>query len=246
MKPVGASGYMATRCGVYPLELPLGAAHVNDIRGGAMKRVIALAIAVALPVLAAAETSTWTFDPKHSDASFAVKHLVISTVRGHFGKVTGTVQLDEVDVTKSSVEATVDTTTVDTRIADRDRHLKSADFFEVEKYPTMTFKSKKVETKGEGKLAVTGDLTIKATTRPVTFDVDYTPKSIRGPSGDERRGITAVAKISRKEFGVLYSKVVEAGPVVGDEVTIQIDTELIKTAPKGQASAEEKPGDRKG
>jgi polyisoprenoid-binding protein YceI len=203
-----------------------------------MKRIIALAIAAALPALAAAEPSTWTFDAKHSNAGFAVKHLVISTVRGHFGKIGGTVTLDDADVTRSTVEATVETAGVNTHNVDRDKHLRSADFFEVEKYPTMTFKSKKVERKGEDKLALTGDLTIKETTRPVTFDVDYTPRSIKGPSGDERRGITATTRISRKEFGLTYGKMVEAGPVIGDEVTIQIDAELIKQAPKSQASAE--------
>ena len=201
-----------------------------------MKRLIAVALAAVLPALALAETSTWTIDPNHTDSTFAVKHLVISTVRGHFGKTTGALKLDEKDITKSSVEATVDVTTIDTRVEKRDAHLKSADFFEVEKYPTMTFKSTKVQKSGDGKLKVTGDLTMKATTKPVTFDVTYT-KPITDPGGNTRRGFSAKTRVNRKEFGLQYSKAVEAGPVVGDQVEVQIDAEATKEKAKEQAKA---------
>ena len=204
-----------------------------------MKRFIALALAAALPSFASAETSTWQLDPAHSDSSFAVKHLVISTVRGHFGKTTGTVKLDESDVTKSSAEATVDVSSIDTRVQKRDEDLKSPNFFDVQKYPTATFKSTKVEKAGEDRLKITGDLTLKGTTKPVTFDVTYTPKAITGARGETRRGFAAKTELNRKDFGLNYSKTVEAGPVVGDTVTLEIDGELIKDQPKA-ATAEAK------
>jgi polyisoprenoid-binding protein YceI len=196
-----------------------------------MKRLIALALTVLLPGLALAGTSSWTGDPMHTDATFAVKHMVISTVRGHFGKLTWKMQLDDEDWTKSRVEATVDVSTIDTRVPGRDADLRSPNFFDVAKYPSMTFKSTKVQKRGDDGLEVTGDLTIKDTTRPVTFDVTYT-KPITGGRGEIRRGFTARGKINRKEFGLLYSKAVEAGPVVGDQVDIEIDAEAIKDAPK--------------
>ncbi len=196
-----------------------------------MKRLLAVALALAAPAAALAQ-STWSVDPAHTHASFTVRHLVISNVRGEFGKTTGTVKLDEKDVTKSTVEATVETTTIDTRVADRDNHLRSPDFFDVAKYPAMTFKSTKVEPAGEGKLKVTGNLTIKDVTKPVVFDVTGPTKEIKDPWGNTRRGVSASAKINRKDFGLLWSKTIEAGPVVGDEVAIEIEAELLKQAPK--------------
>lgn len=204
-----------------------------------MKRFLALALTAVLPALAAAETSNWTIDPAHTSSQFSVKHLVISTVRGQFGKTTGALRLDEKDLTKSAVEATIDVTTIDTRVADRDTHLKSPDFFDAAKYPTMTFKSTKVEKAGDDKLKVTGDLTLKGTTKPVILDVSYSPTAITGMRGESRRGFSATTKISRKDFGLSWSKVVEAGPVVGDEVTIVIDAETIKEQAKAAAAAKE-------
>jgi polyisoprenoid-binding protein YceI len=194
-----------------------------------MQRFLALALTALLPSLAAAEASSWTFDPGHTSSQFSVRHLVISTVRGQFGKTTGTLRLDEKDLTKSAVEATVDVTTIDTRVADRDTHLKSPDFFDAAKYPTMTFKSTKVEKAGDGRLKVTGDLTIKATTKPVVLDVTYSPSAITGPRGETRRGFNATTTVNRKDFGLSWSKVVEAGPVVGDEINIVIDAEAIRS-----------------
>jgi polyisoprenoid-binding protein YceI len=202
-----------------------------------MKRFLALALAASLPGLAAAEVSSWTIDPAHTSSQFSVRHLVISTVRGHFGKTTGTLSLDEKDLSKSAVEATIDVTSIDTRVADRDAHPKAPDFFDAAKYPTMTFKSTKVQKAGKGKLKVTGDLTIKGTTKPVVLDVSYTPAAITDMRGASRRGFSASTKINRKDFGLNWSKVVEAGPVVGDEVTITIDAEVIKDQPKEQAKA---------
>ena len=204
-----------------------------------MKRFLVLALTAILPSLAAAEATSWTIDPAHTNSQFSVKHLVISTVRGQFGKTTGSLKLDEKDLTKSAVEATVDVTTIDTRVADRDAHLKSPDFFDVAKYPTMTFKSTKVEKAGKDKLKVKGDLTIKGTTKPVVFDVTYAPVAIKGMKGESRRGFSAATKINRKDFGLNWSKMVEAGPVVGDEVAINIDAEAIKEQAKAVEAAKE-------
>ncbi len=196
-----------------------------------MNRLLALALAAALPALAAAETSNWTFDPAHSSAQFSVKHLVISTVRGQFGKTTGALKLDEQDITRSSVEATVDVTTIDTRVAARDADLRSRNFFDAANYPTMTFRSTKAEKAGDDRLKVSGDLTIRGTTKPVVWDVTYSPPT-KGMMGETRRGFAASTKINRKDFGLAYSKMIEAGPVVGDEVAITVDAEAIKDKPK--------------
>ncbi len=195
-----------------------------------MKRFLALCLALAAPAAALAQATSWNVDPAHSNASFTVRHLVISTVRGEFQKISGAVKLDEKDVAKSTVEATIETASIDTRVPDRDKHLKSPDFFDVEKYPTMTFKSTKVESAGKGKLKVTGDLTMKGVTKPVVFAVDGPTAEIKDPWGNARRGLSASTTINRRDWGLNWSKTIEAGPVVGDEVTIQIDAELVKQA----------------
>ncbi len=195
-----------------------------------MKRMVRIAavVAAALPGLALGATSTWQLDSAHTHASFGVKHLVISTVRGEFGKTTGTVVLDESDVTRSRVEATIDATTVDTREPTRDADLRSANFLDVAKFPTITFKSTKVEKAGEGKLKVTGDLTIHGVTRSVTLDVAGPTHEIKDPWGNAKRGVSASVKINRKDFGLVWSKGVESVPVVGDEVAIEVDAELAR------------------
>ena len=195
-----------------------------------MKRIvrIAAALALALPGLALGASSTWQIDPAHTHAIFGVRHLVISTVKGEFGKTTGTLVLDDADVTKSKVEATIDATTVNTREPKRDEHLRSPDFFDVAKHPTLTFKSTKVEKAGEGKLRVAGDLTIRGVTKSVTLDVSGPTQEIKDPWGNAKRGVSATTKINRKDFGLAWSKTIEAGPVVGDEVTIEIEAELAK------------------
>ncbi len=195
-----------------------------------MKRIarIAAVLALALPGLALGATSTWQLDPAHTHAIFGVRHLVITTVKGEFGKTTGTLVLDEADVTRSKVEATIDVTTLNTREPKRDEHLRSPDFFDVAKHQTITFKSTKVEKAGEGKLKVTGDLTIRGVTKPVTLDVDGPTREIKDPWGNVKRGVSATGKINRKDFGLNWSKTIEAGPVVGDEVTIEIESELAK------------------
>jgi polyisoprenoid-binding protein YceI len=204
-----------------------------------MKRLLAFAVALA-PVLAAAEAATWTIDPAHTSSGFAVKHLVVSTVRGQFGKTTGTIQLDDKNLAKSSVEAQVDVDSLTTGVGDRDNHLKSPDFFDAANNPTITFKSTKVAKAGGDKLKVTGDLTMKGTTKPVTFDATYS-KAIAGMKGEMRRAFSATTKINRKDFGLNWSKTVEAGPIVGDQVTITIDAEAVMNkAGDAQAKDEKK------
>ena len=209
-----------------------------------MKRLLAFAVALA-PVFAAAEATTWTIDPAHSTSGFAVKHLVVSTVRGQFGKTTGTIVVDDKDLTKSKVDAQVDVNTITTGVDDRDNHLKSPDFFDAANNGTITFKSTKVAKAGADKLKVTGDLTMKGKTKPVTFDVTYS-KPITGMMGETRRAFSATTTINRKDYGLNWSKTVEAGPVVSDKVVINIDVEATKAKPEeqqakaGSANKEEK------
>jgi polyisoprenoid-binding protein YceI len=190
--------------------------------------------ATGLSLPAAAAGSTWQIDPQHSSAQFAVRHLGLSTVRGAFSKLSGTMVLDDQDITKSSVEVTIDVNTVDTREPDRDKDLRSERFFDVARFPTMTFKSKKVEQIAPGKLRVTGDLTIHGTTKEVLLDVDGLTPPTRDPWGNQRVAATATTKINRQDYGVKWNaKLDNGGVVVGDDVNITIDVEMIqKAAPK--------------
>ncbi len=187
--------------------------------------IAALAAVLALPGPAA--TSTWQIDPNHSAAQFAVRHLAISTVRGAFTKVSGTVQLDDKNIAKSSVDVTIDAASV----PDRDNDLRSDHFFDVAKYPTITFISKKVEQVGAGRLRITGDLTIHGTTKEVVLDVDGPTPRVKDPWGNQRTAAMATAKINRQDFGVKWNATMDnGGVVVGDDVTITIDVELVQKA----------------
>ena len=190
---------------------------------------LATGLAALMTLPASAATSTWQIDPAHTAAQFSVKHLAISTVRGGFSNVKGTVILDDADVSKSSVDVTIDVSTVDTRTPDRDKDLKSDKFFDVAKYPTMTFKSTKVEQAGAGKLKVTGDLTIRGTTKSVVLDVDGPTAPVKDPWGNQRSAVTATTKINRQDFGVKWNATMDnGGVVVGDEVSITIDAEMVQ------------------
>jgi polyisoprenoid-binding protein YceI len=190
-------------------------------------------LAAALSLPAAAATSTWQIDPAHSSAQFAVKHLAISTVRGAFTKVNGTVQLDDKDITKSSVDVTIDVNSVDTRVPDRDKDLRSDHFFDAEHFPTITFKSKRVEQVAPGKLKVTGDLTMHGITKEVTLDVEGPTAPVKDPWGNQRIAINATTKINRQDFGVKWNATMDnGGVVVGDEVAITIDAESVQKAAK--------------
>lgn len=190
-------------------------------------------LAAVLAVPGHAATSTWQIDPNHSSAQFAVRHLTISTVRGAFTKVSGTVQWDDADITKSVVDVTIDATSVDTRVEGRDKDLRSDHFFDVAKYPTITFKSKKVEQAGAGKLKITGDLTIHGTTKEVVLDVDGPTPAVKDPWGNQRMAATATTKINRQDFGVKWNATMDnGGVVVGDDVSITLDVEMVKAAAK--------------
>jgi polyisoprenoid-binding protein YceI len=197
-----------------------------------MKTVQRIALASAIILLATlsarAQTPTWNIDPAHSTAQFTVRHLAISNVTESFTKVSGSVVLDESDITKSQVSASIDVSSIDTRVEKRDQDLKSPNFFEVEKYPTIEFKSKRIVSSG-GKLQVIGDLTIHGTTREVTLDVDGPTPALTDPWGNWRRGISAATAINRKDFNLTYNKLLGTREaVVGDNVKIQIDAEMVK------------------
>jgi len=189
----------------------------------------ALLLSVAtLAPLAAASASEYSIDPSHSQAAFSVRHLMISNVRGEFGKTTGSVTVDDADITRSTVSATIDATTINTREPKRDGHLRSPDFFDTAKFPTITFKSTSVKKAGKDKLTVAGDLTMHGVTKPVTLEVTLTPE-LKSPFGDVRRGVQATTKLNRKDFGLTWNKALETGGVVvGDEVAVTLDVELVK------------------
>ena len=201
------------------------------------KLLATLLVVLALASISWGQAATWQIDSRHSYAHFSVRHLMVSNVRGSFSKVSGTLLIDEKDLTKSSVEATIDTSTINTQEPDRDKHLRSADFFDVEKHPTITFKSKKVEKAGKDRLRVIGDLTIRGVTKQVVLDVEGPTAAIKDPRGNLKRGATATTKVNRQDFGVAWNRTLEAGGVVvGDQVSITIELELAKVKPKPAAA----------
>ena len=174
-------------------------------------------------------TSTWVIDRVHSTAQFKVKHMMISNVLGEFTSITGVLERDGNDITKSKIRASIDANTINTRDPQRDTHLKSEDFFYVEKYPVLTFNSTTIAKNEEGELKVSGDLTIRGVTRNVVFDVEGPSPSQKDPWGNTRIGLSATTRISRKDFGLIWNAALEAGGLlVGDAVTINLDVQLIK------------------
>jgi polyisoprenoid-binding protein YceI len=189
--------------------------------------LIALVLVIAAPLAASADT--WQIDPVHTTVEFTVRHMMISNVRGQFTKVAGTITANGNDPASVRIEATIDTSSIDTRSADRDADLKSANFLDVAKYPTMTFKSRKIEPAGTGAWKIVGDLTLHGVTKEVTLDVQGPTPPIKDPWGNTRAGASATTKISRKDFGLTWNKLLEAGgAVVGDEVAVSIDVEAVK------------------
>lgn len=176
------------------------------------------------------QTSTaWNIDPAHSIAEFKVKHMMISNVKGQFSKVSGVLNLVESDLSKSSVESSIDASSIETRDGQRDTHLKSADFFDVAHFPTLHFKSTSVSIIGDGELSVDGDLTIHGVTRKVRFAVEGPTPPTKDPWGNTRVAISAVTKINRRDFGLTWNAALETGGIlVGDEVTITLDAEFVK------------------
>jgi len=189
--------------------------------------LFALVLCLAAPGLAL--SAPWEFDAAHTGVHFKVRHLMVAHVRGDFEKFTGKIVYDESDITKSSADITIEAASINTRVAKRDEHLRSPDFLDVAKFPTITFKSKKVEKAGDGKLKMTGDLTIKGVTKEVVLDVEGPAPAIKDMQGNIRVGGSAATKINRKDFGLTWQKMLEAGGVaVGDEVEITIDLEIFR------------------
>ena len=190
------------------------------------KTAIVMAIVVALPVLVHADT--WQIDSSHTSVEFTVRHMMISNVKGQFQKTTGTITANGNDPASAKIDVTIDASSVDTRVERRDAHLKSPDFLDVAKFPTITFKSTKVEAAGPNKWTMTGDLTIHGVTRPVVLDVEGSGAPIQ-VMGHTRAGASATAKIKRSDFGLTWNKALETGGVlVGDDIAISIDIEAVK------------------
>ena len=174
-------------------------------------------------------TTTWKIDAAHSVVEFKVRHMMISNVKGQFTVITGSMTLDPKDITKSRIEASVDAASINTRDVQRDGHLKSPDFFDVENYPKLTLASTRVERKSEGELAVTGNLTIHGVTREVVFDVEGPTPPRKDPWGNARIGVSATAKINRKEFGISYNPLLDnGGAIVSDEIKLNLQIELVQ------------------
>ncbi len=192
--------------------------------------LILSAASLGLAQYASAQVETWNLDPMHSSAAFSVRHMGISTVRGAFTKVNGTAHLDASDVTKSALDVTIDAASVDTRVAMRDDDLRSDHFLDVAKYPTMTFKSKRVEKAGSGKLKVTGDLTIHGVTKEVVLDVDGPNGPVKDPRGNSKMGASATTTIDRTAFGMTGYP-----GMIGNDIGITLDVEMAKASPASGA-----------
>jgi polyisoprenoid-binding protein YceI len=198
-----------------------------------MRNVALLSTLVASSSMAAPATvAAWDIDASHTTTGFAVRHLMVSTVRGQFNKVSGTVVIDDADLTRSRLDVTIDAASVESRDAKRDEHLRSADFLDVARYPTITFRSTRVENGSDGKLRAIGDLTIHGVTKPVTLTIEELAAPSKAPWGTTVRGATATGVINRKDFGLVWNKTLETGGIaVGDEVKLTIDTELVLRDP---------------
>lgn len=206
-----------------------------------MRSLKLLAASFLLLSPALAHASTWDIDPAHSTVEFSVRHVMVTTVKGQFQKVKGALELDEKDPTKSTVEVSIETASIDTREAKRDGHLKSPDFFDAAKFPALTFKSTKVEKAGKGKFKVTGDLSMHGITKPVVLAVEGPSASIKDPFGRTVRGVMATGKLDRKDWGMTWNKALDSGGfVVSDEVKLDINAELAErmATPPAPAPAE--------
>jgi polyisoprenoid-binding protein YceI len=184
---------------------------------------------MSTPTTAPAAVSTWKIDPVHSSAEFRVRHMMISNVRGHFTGVSGSLNYNEADAAQSKVGATIDAATVDTRDPQRDTHLKSAEFFDVEKFPTLEFRSSRIARRADGTLTLSGPLTIHGVTREVEFAIEGPTPPVKDPWGNERIGVHASTKINRFDYGLTFNAVLETGGVmVGEEVAITLELEFVK------------------
>ncbi len=197
------------------------------------KFTLGVILAAVLAISSLAATTIWQIDPQHTAAGFSIKHLMISTVRGQFKSVTGTVVWDDQDINKSTVDVTIDANTADTSEPKRDADLKSGNFFDVAHYPTITFKSKKIEQVSAGKIKITGDLTIHGVTKEVALNVEGPTGPVKDPWGNTRVAASATTRINRQDFGIKWdNKMDNGGLVVSNDVDITIDLEMIKKEPK--------------
>ena len=197
------------------------------------KRFLTAFIAVSALFISAANAATWTIDKAHSEVGFDAVHMMISNVHGTFTDYDATVQFDPKDPASLSIDATVRTASVNTNNERRDGHLKSSDFFDVEKFPAMTFKSKKTEKLGDGHFKATGDLTLRDVTKEITLDVNGLATIIKDMQGNMRTAATATATINREDFGLMWNKILEGGGVlVSKDITIRISVELVEQKPE--------------
>ena len=198
----------------------------NRMKKAVVPAVLALGF---IPMAASARAETWSIDPMHTNISFAVQHMVISKIRGQFNKFSGTISATGTDPSSVKIEATIDTASINTNQPKRDDDLKSPNFLDVAKYPSMTFKSTKIEAAGDGKWKVTGDLTLHGVTKQVVLDVSGPSPEIKDPYGNARRGASATTTINRQDYGIAFNKALDSGGlVVGNDVAISIDVEAVK------------------
>ena len=188
-----------------------------------------LATAAICLISSSAMASNWTIDPDHSNIQFKIRHLMITDVKGTFGKVKGVIRIDEKDMSLSAVEVTIEIDSINTGVAKRDEHLKSNEFFDAARFPTMTFVSRKVTQSGKGQMKILGDLTIRGISREVVLDVEGPTNEIKDPWGNSRRGASATTKINRTDFGLTWNKSMESGGMmIEDTVFINLEIEMIK------------------
>jgi polyisoprenoid-binding protein YceI len=177
-------------------------------------------------------TQTWNIDSSHSHVNFSIRHLVISKVRGQFARWSGVIQVEDGDLTRAKVSATIDVSSLETGVTDRDNHLKSADFFDVAQFPEITFKSTRVEAAGGGDFKLTGELTIHGVTKEVTLSVEHSG-AVKDPWGNQRQGFAAKTEIDRKDFGLVWNQTLDAGGLmISDKVHIEIDIEAVQQVEK--------------
>lgn len=201
------------------------------------KQSFVLALAIASGVCAPAFGANWIIDGKHSQANFKVRHMMVSNVNGTMTGIKGNAEYDGKNIKTLKVNADIDVNTINTGEAGRDEHLKNSDFFDTAKYPTISFKSKRVEQDKDGQFKLVGDLTMHGVTKEVALDVEGPTASVKDGKGKEHIGASARAKVNRKEFGIEYNKVLEAGGVsIGEQVDISLDVELIKDEPDKTAA----------
>lgn len=175
--------------------------------------------------------ATWNIDPTHTAAEFSVKHMMVTTVRGKFNNLSGIVEFDPANPAAGRVEVEIDAASIDTGVSDRDNHLRSADFFDVANYPKITFRSKKVEVTGENRGRITGDLTIRGTTRPVTIDAEFLGL-LKDPWGNDKVAFSGAARINREDFGLTWNVALETGGwLVGKDIKISLEVQAVHQVP---------------